>query len=212
MSPEESAVKRQQRVRKRDSMSPEESAVKRQQRVRKRDSMTPEQRAEESAVKRQQRVRKRDSMTPEQRAEESAVKRQQRVRRASSQGIEDASRSFAAAVREGPDYVCTCCHRLMYRKTVLEFKATKYSKLSENFIQTVFPREVIYTSAQQKVWICRTCDNTLKRGRMPAQAKANNLILEDVTPELSDLNLMEIRLISLRIPFMKMVALPCGKQ
>ena len=117
---------------------------------------------EESAVKRQQRVRKRDSMTPEQRAEESAVKRQQRVRRASSQGIEDASRSFAAAVREGPDYVCTCCHRLMYRKTVLEFKATKYSKLSENFIQIVFPREVIYTSAQQKVWICRTCDNTLK--------------------------------------------------
>ena len=63
--------------------------MKRQQRVRKRDSMTPEQRAEESAVKRQQRVRKRDSMTPEQRAEESAVKRQQRVQRASSQGIED---------------------------------------------------------------------------------------------------------------------------
>ncbi len=56
------------------------------------------------------------------------------------------------------------------------------------------------------------CDYTLKRGKMPAQAKANYLVLEDVPAELSDLNSMEIRLISLRIPFMKMVALPCGKQ
>ena len=62
------------------------------------------------------------------------------------------------------------------------------------------------------LWICKTCDCTLKQGRMPAQAKANNLTLDAVPPELSDLNLLEIRLISLRIPFMKMVALPCGKQ
>ena len=47
---------------------------------------------------------------------------------------------------------------------------------------------------------------------MPLQAKANNLVLENVPPELKDLNPMEIWLISLRIPFMKMVALPCGKQ
>ena len=85
--------------------------------------------------------------------------------------------SFAAAVREGPD----CEHLLSsYRKTVVEFKPAKYSKLSEDFTRTVFPPEIIYTSAQQKVWICKTCDKTLKQGRMPAQVKANNLILEDV--------------------------------
>ena len=139
------------------------------------------------------------------------MKRQRRLRSASSQSIEDSSRSFAAAVKEGPDYVCTCCHQLMYRKTVVEFKPTKYSKLSEDFMHTVFPPEM-YISAQQKVWVWKTCDNTLKRGRMPAQAKANNLVLEDVPTELSDLNPMEVRLISLRIPFMKMIALPCGKQ
>ena len=47
---------------------------------------------------------------------------------------------------------------------------------------------------------------------MPTQAKANNLVLEPIPIELRDLNSMEIRLISLRIPFMKMMALPCGKQ
>ena len=47
---------------------------------------------------------------------------------------------------------------------------------------------------------------------MPAQAKSNKLDLEDIPTELSDLDPLEERLIYLRIPFMKMVALPCGKQ
>ena len=47
---------------------------------------------------------------------------------------------------------------------------------------------------------------------MPAQAKANKLDLEAIPTELSDFNPLEERLISLRIPFMKMVTLPCGKQ
>ena len=47
---------------------------------------------------------------------------------------------------------------------------------------------------------------------MPLQAKANGLQLCPVPPELSSLNAVELRLICLRAPFMKMVALPSGKQ
>ena len=47
---------------------------------------------------------------------------------------------------------------------------------------------------------------------MPAQAKANKLDLEDIPVELSNLNALEQQLISLQIPFMKMVALLYGKQ
>jgi len=47
---------------------------------------------------------------------------------------------------------------------------------------------------------------------MPAQAKANKLDLEDIPTELSDLNPLEEQLICLRTPFVKMVALPSGKQ
>ena len=32
------------------------------------------------------------------------------------------------ATKEDPDNVCVCCNWRMYRKTVIEFKATKYSK------------------------------------------------------------------------------------
>ena len=100
----------------------------------------------------------------------------------------------------------------MYRKTVVQFRPAKYTRLSEELLHQLFPLSLLYTSAQQKIWLCKTCDSALKRGNMPTQAKANNLVLEPIPIELRDLNSMEIRLISLRIPFMKMMALPCGKQ
>ena len=50
------------------------------------------------------------------------------------------------------------------------------------------------------------------KGKMPIQAKANGLSLDKVPQELSDLNSLELRPISMRIPFMKMIALPRGQQ
>ena len=91
----------------------------------------------------------------------------------------------------------------MYRKTVVEFHLRKYSKLSEDVLRGVFPPERELASAHQKVWICSTCNSTLKKGKMPAQAKANNLGLEDIPHVLLELNNMETRLISMRIAFMK---------
>ena len=133
------------------------------------------------------------------------AQKQYRIRRSCTPyTVLQASEAFSTAIKEGPDYICVCCNRLMYRKTVIEFKLTKYSKAPEDFTAPATPGT--------KQWICRTCDHGLKRGKLPAQAKGNNLHIEDVPPELSDLNPLEVRLISLRIPFMKMVALPCGKQ
>ena len=69
-----------------------------------------------------------------------------------------------------------------------------------------------YISSDGKQWVCKTCDAALKRGNMPLQAKANGLQLYPIPSQLSGLNMLELRLIFLRIPFMKMVALPSGKQ
>ena len=115
----------------------------------------------------------------------------------------EASHAFISAMKDGPDYICVSCNRLMYRKTVQEFHASKYDKA---------PNEFVVPECQNKQWICKTCHNALKRGALPAQVKANSLDLDNIPDELSDLNPLEVRLISLRIPFLKMVALPCGKQ
>ena len=126
--------------------------------------------------------------------------------------IECAVSAFHSKVKFGPDYVCTCCHRMMYRKSVIPCNKAKYTKVSADVIQKVFSSNLSCISFDGKQWVCHTCDRTLKRGTMPLQAKANGLQLCPVPPELSGLNALELRLICLRVPFMKMVALPTGKQ
>ncbi|XP_019628628.1 PREDICTED: uncharacterized protein LOC109473188 [Branchiostoma belcheri] len=54
--------------------------------------------------------------------------------------------------------------------------------------------------------------SSMCRGEMPAQAKANGLQLADIPEELQNLRPLERRLISQRIPFMKLVGLPKGQQ
>ena len=76
----------------------------------------------------------------------------------------------------------------------------------------MFSSDLGYISTDGKKWLCTACDNALSRGNLPVQAKANNLQLDCIHVELSSQNTLELRLVSLKVPFMKMVALPSGKQ
>ena len=108
--------------------------------------------------------------------------------------------------------MCTCCHCLIYKQTVIRYTRSKYTKVSNELLEQVFSAEHNYTSSDGQQWVCKTCDGALKKGNMPLQAKANGLQLWPIPTQLSNLNLLELRWISLRVPFMKMVALPSGKQ
>ena len=126
--------------------------------------------------------------------------------------IEEAITIFHSKVKIGPQFVCTVCHCMMYRQTVVPFNRGKYTEASPDVITNVFCNEFTYVSCDGKQWVCKTCDGALIRGNIPLQAKANGLQLPVIPNELSTLNTLELRLISLRVPFMKMVALPSGKQ
>ena len=76
----------------------------------------------------------------------------------------------------------------------------------------MFKADLRYVCDTGSEWVCKTCDRALKSGVMPLQAKANGLQLSDIPSELSGLNALELRLICVCLPFMKMVALPCSKQ
>ena len=101
---------------------------------------------------------------------------------------------------------------MMYKQSVVRYKHSKYTKTSSTVLDQVFCDEHSYISPDRNQWVCYTCDRALSRGNMPLQAKANGLQLCSVPDELSCLNPLELRFVSLRVPFMKMVALPTGKQ
>ena len=99
---------------------------------------------------------------------------------------------------------------MMYKHTVSAFRPTKYSKATPELLQQLAQHSHVTNDGKQ--WVCKCCDVSLSKGVLPIQAKANGMGLDNQPPELSCLNQLEQRLISLRVPFMKMVALPCGKQ
>ena len=126
--------------------------------------------------------------------------------------LEAALSTFQSEVKLGPNFVWTCCHRMMHKKSVVLCNRDKYTKVGADVLNNVLSADLKYISCNGNIWICKTCDRSLKRGSMPVQAKANGLQLSEIPAELSDLNALELRLICLRLPFMKMVALPSGKQ
>ena len=201
----------------RASETPEHTVERQEQDKLRKSSMraseTPEHTVERQEQDKLRKARKRASETPVQLLQRKETNKERMLcKRSKCVSVEQAISAFHSEIKAGPDFVCTCCHRMMYKKTVIQCNKAKYTKTSPDLLKNVFSANLSHISNDGKEWICKTCDRALARGSMPLQAKANGLQLPEIPPELSDLNALELRLISLRVPFMKMVALPSGKQ
>ncbi|VDI00600.1 Hypothetical predicted protein [Mytilus galloprovincialis] len=133
---------------------------------------------------------------------------------------------FKKDVCEGPEYICACCFRLSFQNQVMEYKKDLYQKdsvkdvadtcISDKYLHKCLDEcedECKYQgTSRQSLWICYTCHRKIQKGKVPAESFFNNLLLDDVPNELSKLNQLEQHLISLNIPFMKIIALPKGGQ
>ncbi|XP_048256969.1 uncharacterized protein LOC125382713 [Haliotis rufescens] len=142
--------------------------------------------------------------------------------------MENVTQSFAKNISEGPEFVCSVCHRRLFKKQVVQCKRTVYENKGSN-IATVAERCItenylhrcsdscddqcsFVDSPEGTLWICYTCHRKLLSGKMPGEAVVNNLELTPVPMQLQCLNELEQHLIALNIPFMKMMALPKGGQ
>ena len=52
-------------------------------------------------------------------------------------GVSETIEKSLAKIRQGPDFTCTSCHRIMYKHTVRVFKPGKYSKASPELMQNI---------------------------------------------------------------------------
>ena len=160
--------------------------------------MTEQEHVEHKAKERQYQARKRARQS-----EHETVSRKTKNRcsmanaRSKVQPVVTVIEEFQAKVKVGLEYVCTSCHRMMYKHSVVIFKPTKYTQAFSELLGKIDKH--CYVRYDDNQWIC----NSLSRNVLPLQAKANCLVLDTVPPEL------ELRLVS---TFMKMLALPSGKQ
>ena len=205
---------RQNMIRKRSGETGQESneyrACNRQNMTTKRCLETEQETNERRAYNRQNMAKTRSNETIEKNIEHKAKNKWVMANaRNAVKPVDSIVKEFQAKVKVGPEYVCTSCHRMMYKHSVVTFKPTKHTKASPELLELI---SCLAHVTNGKQWICMSCDRSLCRGVLPVQSKANGMELDNHPPELSCLNAPEQRLISLRVPFMKMVALPCGKQ
>ncbi|XP_062579086.1 uncharacterized protein LOC134241009 [Saccostrea cucullata] len=161
----------------------------------------------------------------------SAIIRTQKKERVKSQRVaqqermenqEEVVRIFKEKVMLGIDYSCCCCDRLLFQNQVQRCDPETYVKneraanIAEICIQKRYSHQCTETCPENciksKLWICYTCHRKILSGKLPAEAAANKMALEDVPKEMKELNTLEKHLIALHIPFMKVMALPHGGQ
>jgi heterodisulfide reductase subunit A-like polyferredoxin len=104
--------------------------------------------------------------------------------------------NFHNSVSTGPLYVCTCCEQLWY----------KHSVCPADRIRLVNPDIAKYLQSVRSVdnveWLCNTCNNHLRKGKVPPCAIANGMQFPE-RPSFFDLNELECRLIAPRLAFQK---------
>ncbi|XP_073681626.1 uncharacterized protein [Garra rufa] len=152
------------------------------------------------------------------------VKRQQI--KVKAEQLDFVMQRFFDLAKDGPDFVCCVCQRLLFKHQVLNCNRDYYKKkviglildkcISEEYLHKcnkncVMPCHLLNTP-RGNLWICYTCHYKLNKGEMPPECFSNNLKVEPIPPELACLNSLEQHLIALHIPFMKMLALPKGGQ
>ncbi|XP_052695810.1 uncharacterized protein LOC128174255 [Crassostrea angulata] len=138
------------------------------------------------------------------------------------ENFEEVINLFKKNTARGPDFACCCCHRLLFQNQVQMCNRDVYSKSEKSrevagaCIKDTFLHQCKTSCsencANSSMWICYTCHRKIMSGEIPPEASANNMFLEPVPEELSRLNNLEQHLISLHIPFMKVMALPKGGQ
>ena len=116
---------------------------------------------------------------------------------------------FNESIAKGPLYVCTCCQQIWFKHSVLNIEEI-YLKNDDE--RTMFETcRTKYVSKDNKEWICKTCRNAVKDGKIPKLSIENKMGFPLIPPDLK-LYLMEERLTALRIVFMMLKDHPVGGQ
>ena len=70
--------------------------------------------------------------------------------------VDDAMKNFKAECKKQPIYICTSCHRLLWRKGVQKFSIDKYNKIKKEITQLVLHEKYRISSIDGSIYICHT--------------------------------------------------------
>ena len=122
--------------------------------------------------------------------------------------------NYEEEIKQGPTYVCISCGGMFFPRSVREFnEAWVRSRLTKNAdfkkATTLLNKGFIQ---QDRQWICITCRKYIEKNKLPHLSLGNGLEFPIVHNSIQILNELEERLISPRIPFIRIRTLFDGQR
>jgi hypothetical protein len=115
---------------------------------------------------------------------------------------------FSAQRRDGPVHPCCCCRQTWFRRSVV----TLTDKFLEKIPNKIWCALTGLTGPDGIQRLCNTCYSSFRRRKAPKMCEENMPDFPIIPTQLQDMTDMENHLVSPRIPFMKVYALPRGGQ
>ena len=131
------------------------------------------------------------------------AEKRKRVIRKHGSTLEECKVKFSQSTSNGPVFACTCCQMLFFRIRVVELAKTRNLDMSE---VEKYRNKLI--SIDGKEYICSSCRDCIKKGKAPKFAGVSF----PKKPPVLDLNKLEERCVSSRIPFMTIYDAKSGRQ
>ena len=120
---------------------------------------------------------------------------------------ESIRQNFMKKQAEGLSYICICCHRLLFKTNVAQYKV---NDTDDEVVVAIRENELehcISTDDSKKhndsFWLCVNCKTNLKDGKMPNMCHANGLRISEIPEELKDLSFIELMMIKKKLIFIK---------
>ncbi|XP_062607417.1 glutamic acid-rich protein-like [Saccostrea cucullata] len=184
-------------------------ASERKRKQDKREQLPEEIKKTMKASERKRKQYKREHL-PNEKKNEIRRRDQQRKSENKILNLQNPYQTFLHKIKSGPSFVCICCNRLLYEQTVNKITKNTFKTVDPDVLNEALPD---WCFDQKEIsYICKTCILSLHKKKIPAQATINELHLTELKEPLISLTDFEARLVSQRLIFMKILALPRGRQ
>ena len=123
--------------------------------------------------------------------------------------MDECLKLFNIQISNGPVYICTVCLQTWFRRSVYDTSKLQITSPEEHSKLDQCRRHNM--SVDNKEWICKTCRDSIKEGKIPKLSIENKMGFPQKPKEL-DLNGMEEHFTAPRLTLFQMRDLACGGQ
>lgn len=131
---------------------------------------------------------------------------ERKIRKKAAKTAADRINQFRQQIHLGLNYYCNSCNRQLFRRSVLILQPDQWNRMKEkcgiNFLKTVL-HEVPMHQEHPLIVLCHNCNKIILSKKIPNINVSNELLLDEVPPELAIMWDLEQQLIVPEILFMK---------